>query len=117
MVKGADTQYYLGIEATGRTVALLSDAEGNLLGRGLAPQPSIYSVVGLERCSQALWTAIVAAFEVAGFNTRDLALADAVLPEVTVICVAMSGVERPKDEAAVKRIIANFNLTRRGQPN
>lgn len=102
--------YYLGIEATGRTVALLAEADGTIVGRGTAG-PSVYSNVGVDNCSQALWTAIIGAFAKAGYNTRDLAIAEAALPDVEAVCVAMSGVERPKDEAAVRRIVNEFNLT------
>jgi len=104
-------KYYLGIEATGRTVALLSDENGKVLGRGTAG-PSLYSVVGQERSSQAIWAAIVIAFSAAGFNTRDLLNAEAALPDVEAICVAMSGIERPKDEAAARRILAEYNLSK-----
>jgi N-acetylglucosamine kinase-like BadF-type ATPase len=104
-----EEDFYLGIEATGRTIALLADGEGNILGRGTAG-PSVYSTVGQERCSQALWTAIVTAFSGAGYNTRDLLASDSTLPFVKATCVAMSGVERPKDEAAIRRIVGEFNL-------
>ncbi len=105
-------RYYLGIEATGRTVALLADSTGKVIGRGTAG-PSVYSVVGQERCSQAIWSAIVAAFSTAGFNTRELLETDTALPDVEAIAVAMSGIERPKEESAVKRVIADYNLTKK----
>lgn len=102
-------EYYLGIEATNRTVALLANSEGEVVGRGTAG-PSIYSQVGLERCGQTLWTAIIGAFSGAGYNTRDLLATEGALPEVEAICIGMTGIERRKDEASVQRILAGFNL-------
>ncbi len=110
-----ETEYYLGIEATGRTVALLAEADGTIVGKGTA-ESSVYSSVGQERCSRAIWMAILAAFSAAGYNTRDMAVAGTALPYVKVICVAMSNIERPKDESAVRRIIADYNLTKRILP-
>src|SRR4051794_36688264 len=102
--------YYLGIEATGRTVALLAGPDGEILGEGTATS-AVYSVMGQERTSQALWTAIIAAFSSAGINTRDLLRASQPLPEVAALCVGMTNVERPKDESQVRRILDRFNLT------
>ncbi|MDB5081656.1 MAG: hypothetical protein JWP00_3580 [Chloroflexi bacterium] len=103
--------YYLGIEATGRTVAVLAGPDGEILGEGTATS-SVYSVMGQERSSQALWTAIIGAFSSAGINTRDLLRANQTLPEVAAICVGMTGVERPKDESNVKRMLNRFNLSK-----
>jgi N-acetylglucosamine kinase-like BadF-type ATPase len=104
--------YYIGIEATAsRTVVLLADNEKKIVGRGVAGA-SAYSIVGQEKCSQALWSAIISAFSAAGINTRDLLSAEMSLPDVAAICCGMSGVERPKDESQVRRIIADYNLTK-----
>ncbi len=105
------TEYFLGIEATGRTVALLTDADGEILGKGFAG-PAVYSQVGQERSEQALWTAIIGAFAGAGYSTRDLLSGGGVLPQVAAICVGMSGVERPKDENQVRRILTGFNFSK-----
>ncbi len=107
----ATQEYIMGIEATpGRTVALLANrADGEILGEGTAG-PAVYNVVGQERSSRALWTAILSAFKVAGFNTRDLMAADATLPQVAAVCIGMSGVERPKDEGQIRRILSEYNL-------
>jgi N-acetylglucosamine kinase-like BadF-type ATPase len=107
----AEQAYYLGIEATGRTVALLAGPDGEILGEGTATS-AVYSVMGQERSSQALWTAIIGAFSSAGINTRDLLRVNQTLPEVTAICVGMTNVERPKDESQIKRILDRFNLTK-----
>lgn len=106
-----DEGFYIGIEAGQRTVALLANAEGEVVGRGTAG-PSIYTSVGQEQCEQSLWKAIIGAFNGAGINSRDLLASDTPLPEVTAICLGMPGIERPKDESAIKRILADFNLTR-----
>lgn len=103
-------KYILGIEATGRTVALLADEDGNIVGQGVATS-AVYSQVGQERSGQALWTAIIAAFDKAGYNTRDMLQSGLALPEVKTICVGMTGVERPKDESQVRRIVSKYNLT------
>lgn len=105
-----EESYILGIEATGRTVALLSDEEGNIVGEGVATS-AIYSQVGQERAGQALWTALIAAFSDAGYNTRDMVGAGLALPTLKAICVGMTGVERAKDESQIKRIIARFNMS------
>jgi N-acetylglucosamine kinase-like BadF-type ATPase len=104
-----EPQYVIGIEATGRTVALLANTEGEIIGEGVAG-PAVYSVVGQERSGRALWTAILSAFSSAGINTRDLLQAGQTLPDVAAICVGMTGVERPKDEGQVRRILTEFNL-------
>lgn len=106
-----DTQadYFLGIESSTRTVALLADAEGFTVGRGTAG-PSAYSLVGRELCNQNLFQAILAAFSSAGFKTRDILASEGSLPLVQAVCVGMRGVERPKDEGIIRRIINDFNL-------
>jgi glucosamine kinase len=104
-------KYYIGIEATsGRTVALLANADGEIVGEGAATS-AVYSQVGQERSSQALWTAIITAFGGAGYNTRDMLEAGQTLPPVGGIAIGMSGIERAKDESQVRRIIARYNLT------
>lgn len=108
----SEQYYYIGIEATAsRTVVLLADNSGKIVGRGTAGAGA-YSIVGQERCSQVLWSAIITAFSAAGINTRDLLRAEMTLPDVNAIVCGMSGVERPKDEAQIRRIIADFNLTK-----
>ncbi len=109
MTQNEEKVFFLGIEATGRTVALLSNEAGEVVGKGTAG-PSVYSIVGQEKCGQALWVAIISAFAMAGFNTRDLLAAGVALPEVKAICIGMTGIEKSKDEAAVRRIVAGFNL-------
>ncbi|HEX2911691.1 MAG TPA: BadF/BadG/BcrA/BcrD ATPase family protein [Chloroflexia bacterium] len=105
-------EFYLGIESTGRTVALLATADGEVVGEGSAG-PSVYSIMGQERTEQAIWTAIIAAFASAGFNTRDLLKAEQALPDITAICIGMTGVERPKDEGQIRRILNRFNLSQK----
>jgi N-acetylglucosamine kinase-like BadF-type ATPase len=108
----SEQNYYIGIESTAsRTVVLVADQTGEVVGRGTS-LASAYNLVGQERCSQILWSAIITAFSGAGINTRDLLRAELPLPDVNAVCIGMSGVERPKDEAQVRRIIADFNLTK-----
>lgn len=104
-----ETDYFLGIESSTRTIALLADAEGFTVGRGTAG-PSAYNLVGREQCSQNLFQAILAAFSSAGYKTRDILASEGSLPLVQAVCVGMRGVERPKDENTIRRIINDFNL-------
>jgi N-acetylglucosamine kinase-like BadF-type ATPase len=67
-------------------------------------------MVGRDECGQVLFQAILSAFSSAGFKTRDIISAEGSLPLVKSVCIGMRGVEKPKDEAAVRRIITEFNL-------
>ena len=84
--------FLIGIDGGGtKTVALLSDLDGRILGHGLGG-PSNYQVVGLRAASESLHQAIRAAF------------ADANLEPVPprAICLGLSGVDRPDDYAAMR---------------
>ncbi|NWJ45031.1 MAG: hypothetical protein HXX08_04045 [Chloroflexi bacterium] len=104
------TSYYIGIEAGSRTIALLADNEGNIVGRGAATM-STYSIVGQDRCSQTIWSALFAAFGVAGINARDLLTSGLPLPEVEAIAIGMPGIEKPKEESTIRRILQEYNFT------
>jgi len=104
-----EKDYYLGIESGSRTVVLLADPDGFTIGRGIGGA-SAYSLVGREECNQILFQAILAAFASAGFKTRDILASEGTLPLVKTVCIGMRGVERPKDEATVRRILTEFNL-------
>jgi N-acetylmuramic acid 6-phosphate etherase len=84
--------FLIGIDGGGtKTVALLSDLEGRVLGHGLGG-PSNYQVVGLRVTSESLHQAIRAAF------------ADANIEPVPprAVCLGLSGVDRPDDYAAMR---------------
>ncbi len=79
----------LGIDGGGsKTIALLADASGNIVGRGESG-PSNYHAVGQETALAALDQAISAAVTSSG------------LPEAAVkaACMGMAGVDRPQDFA------------------
>jgi N-acetylmuramic acid 6-phosphate etherase len=79
--------FLIGIDGGGtKTVAILSDLAGNVLGRGIGG-PSNYQVFGIEAAGEALNQATRAAF------------ADANLEPVSprAICLGLSGVDRTAD--------------------
>jgi len=83
---------FLGIDGGGsKTTALLADADGQTIGRGVAG-PSNYHVVGVEMAYAALDAAITAAF------------VDAALPPepFAALCLGMAGVGRPEDRRVIQ---------------
>jgi len=82
----------VGIDGGGtKTVALVSDLEGRMLGRGVGG-PSNYQVVGLPVACDSMNQAIRAGFADAKIEPC--------LPRV--ICLGLSGVDRPQDYAAIR---------------
>ncbi len=102
------TQFILGVDGGGsKTMALLSDSAGQVMGRGVAG-PSNQQVVGFERACAAVESAIMAAFADAQCEPQPVA----------AICLGLAGVDRPEDHQrfnawantcwpAVKLTIAN----------
>jgi N-acetylglucosamine kinase-like BadF-type ATPase len=83
------TDYVLGIDGGGsKTLALLADGDGKLVGRGYGGS-SNYHLVGPDRASASLDAAVDAAF-----NDARLARAP-----VRVLALGLSGVDRPRDRA------------------
>ncbi|MBA3943334.1 MAG: BadF/BadG/BcrA/BcrD type ATPase [Herpetosiphonaceae bacterium] len=81
----------VGIDGGGsKTLALLADAQGRIVGRGMAG-PSNYQAVGAEQAWQALEAALQAA----------LADAQILRQEVRAVCLGLAGVDRPADLALV----------------
>ncbi len=79
----------VGIDGGGsKTHALLADADGRVLGQGIAG-PSNYQGIGAEAAQAALDAAIAAAFADAG-----LALAP-----IAAVCLGLAGMDRPDDRA------------------
>jgi N-acetylglucosamine kinase-like BadF-type ATPase len=74
-----------------KTVALVSDLDGRVLGRGVGG-PSNYQVVGLQAAGDAMNQAIRAA------------LADASVEAIQprAVCLGLSGVDRPDDYAQIR---------------
>jgi N-acetylmuramic acid 6-phosphate etherase len=84
--------FLVGVDGGGsKTVALLSDLEGRVLGRGLAGS-SNYQVVGMQVAGEALNRAIRAAFADAKIEPC--------LPGA--LCLGLAGVDRPEDCALIR---------------
>jgi N-acetylmuramic acid 6-phosphate etherase len=84
--------YLIGIDGGGtKTVALLADLEGRVIGRGIAG-PSNYQVAGLQAAADALKQAMHAAFADAQLEPR--------LP--CAMGLGLAGVDRPDDFAAIR---------------
>ncbi len=83
----------LGLDGGGsKTLALLADASGNVLGRGAAGA-SNYQNVGAQAAWAALDAAIAAAFADAGRAPEPLA----------AVCLGLAGVDRPEDRELFAR--------------
>ena len=83
----------LGLDGGGsKTLALLADAEGRVLGRGTAGS-SNYQNIGAQAAQAALNQAIAAAFADAGIAEGD--------PAAT--CLGLAGVDRPEDRELFDR--------------
>ncbi len=83
------TPLILGLDGGGsKTLALLADPTGRVLGRGMAGS-SNYQNVGAEAAWAALDAAIAAAFADAGLAPGPLA----------AVCLGLAGVDRPEDRA------------------
>jgi len=92
MTEQCSNGFLIGIDGGGsKTVALLADTAGRVLGRGVAG-PSNHQVVGVPAAEAALNQAIRAAFAEARVEPR--------LPHA--IGLGMSGVDRPDDQAVIR---------------
>ena len=84
--------FLIGVDGGGsKTVALLADWEGHVLGRGTGG-PSNYQVMGIQAAGTALSDSIRAAFADAGLG----------LCTPRAICLGLSGVDRPADQAVIR---------------
>jgi len=93
----------LGLDCGGtRTVCLLADGQGRVLGRGLAG-PSNYHAVGIETATNAILEAADKAWQAAGLP-RGVA---------TVACLGLAGVDRPEDKRAITDALTPRRLARR----
>lgn len=78
----------IGIDGGGsKTLALLADASGHILGRGLGGSAN-YQNAGFPAASRALLDAIAAAFSDAGLAVRPPA----------ALCMGIAGSDRPEDQ-------------------
>ncbi len=95
--------YLLGLDCGGtRTVCLLADGQGHVLGRGVAG-PSNYHAVGLEAATNAILQAVDQAWQAAGL-ARGVA---------AVACLGLAGVDRPEDRQAITTALTPRRLARR----
>ena len=79
----------IGIDGGGsKTLALLANADGRILGRATAGS-SNYHTVGKEQAFAALESAIAGSFADAGINVQPL----------DALCMGLAGVARPEDRA------------------
>ncbi|MDR3636587.1 MAG: BadF/BadG/BcrA/BcrD ATPase family protein [Isosphaeraceae bacterium] len=93
----------LGIDGGGTsTVAWLAEADGNVLGRGLAG-PSNPKAIGVPAALAALEYAIDRAFHAAGESVR----------EVDVACLGLAGFARPDDQRLLRDWAGGRPLSRR----
>ena len=92
MTSGRRRQLILGIDGGGsKTLALLADADGHVLGRGTGPT-SNYQSVGAAAALAALDEASAAAFAAAGLPFAPL----------VAVCAGLAGVARPEDRALMQ---------------
>jgi len=84
--------FLIGVDGGGsKTVALLSDSDGRLLGLGTGG-PSNYHVTGMQAAGAALTQSVRAAFANAGLEPCS----------PRAICLGLSGVDRPADQAEIQ---------------
>lgn len=92
--------YYMGVDGGGtKTVCLLSDSNGRIVGRGSAG-PSNYHVVGKDKAERALHAVLREAVAQAG-------LEDPIIKNITL---GLAGVDRPDDFAIVNSILDNVGF-------
>lgn len=92
----------IGIDGGGsKTLALLANADGRILGRATAGS-SNYHTVGKEQAFAALESAIAGSFADAGINVQPLdalCMGLAGVQPLAALCMGLAGVARPEDRA------------------
>lgn len=79
----------MGVDGGGtKTAAVLTDAEGHVLGRGVA-SASNFQVIGRQAAQEAIQAAMDAAWRSAGLPPQPLA----------ALCIGLAGVDRPGERA------------------
>lgn len=92
----AQTQLLLGVDGGGsKTIALLADAKGKVLGRGSAGTANHFTV-GKEQACAAIEQAVAASFAEAGLGRTSIA----------ALCFGLAGVDRPDNRALFEPWIA-----------
>ncbi len=86
------SELFLGIDGGGsKTLALIADESGNVIGRGSA-ESSNYHSIGKEKAFESLNDAIRLAFEDAKLSPQNFRAA----------CIGLAGVDRPQDRAVIE---------------
>lgn len=98
-----EKKYVIGMDCGGtKTVALLADETGEVLGRGDSGTANM-NIVGRERTVEVIREAAVAAFGSAG------------LPVVTLdaLCIGLAGVDRPEEKEWFTRQFQDLGVARK----
>lgn len=91
-------RYLMGIDGGGsKTVALLADETGRVLGRGAAGA-SNFQVIGHPAAQAAIQAAMISAWSDAGLASQPL----------SGLCVGLSGVDRPGERVLFQRFAAQI---------
>lgn len=94
------SELFLGVDGGGtKTLALISDSDGNILGRGVSG-PSNYHRVG----AQAAYLALEMAVEHA-LNSLDPTIIQAEIKNIKAVCLGLAGVDRPVDRQIIEKWI------------
>lgn len=92
--------YVLGIDGGGtKTLCLIADTEGNLLGKGTG-KPSNHFFVGKEEAKQAIVNAVEAAKKNCGIQ----------ISRFKVACLGMSGGFRPTGRAMITKMMKELDI-------
>ena len=93
-------RYYMGIDGGGtKTVCLLSEENGTIIGTGVAG-PSNYHVVGIDQTQTAIHTCINEAIAQSGRR----------IIEIQGITLGMAGIDRPEDHQLINRILKALTI-------
>ncbi len=93
----SDRWLHLGVDGGNtKTVALISDESGTILGHGRSGCSDAYAVGSVERALEAIEAAVDAALTRAGASTSDLATAG----------FSLAGVDWPEDDLALRAALA-----------
>jgi len=85
-------RYVVGVDGGGtKTLALISDLEGRILGAGTAG-PSNYHIVGIDNAKSAIRKAVSQALSRAGVKGE----------KISAVCYGLAGLDSPKDIAIMK---------------
>ncbi len=100
---------FLGVDGDGsKTQAVVADASGKVLGRGLGPS-SNHNKVGLDATWRALEAAVEGALRPVLTAAKSAALWNA--PEIAAACFGLAGIDSPEDERTVVEWLRRQGMT------